>query len=100
MLAKNKEKFNSFQSVFRTLDSSWKQDRISFEGSDKIFTAMYEPEYPMPSNNDRILIYSLTNKNYMLFLQSGSGCVVNTKDIGDVKQYLADMKLNNFRTEG
>ena len=97
MLAENKVKFNSFQSIFRTLDSSWKQDRISFEGNDKLFTAMDEPEYPMPSNGDRILIYSLTNKNYMLFLQSGSGCVVNTKDISDVKQYLVDMKLNNFR---
>lgn len=99
MLAVNKEKYTKFQSAFRSLDASWRQDRISFEGNDKLFTAMYEPEYPMPSEKDRILVYNISAQKYMLFMQSGSGCVVNTKDIGDVKKYLQQCKLDRFIEE-
>ena len=99
MLIENKIKFTEFQLKFRDLDKSWRQDKISFEGNDKIFTAMYEPDYPMPSERDRIVLYNVNNGKYMLFLQHGSGCVVNSTAIEDIRKYLLDLKFKHLKGE-
>lgn len=97
MLAENRTKFADFQMLFYSLDKTWERDKISFEGNDIVFTAMYEPDFPMPSDRDRIVVYNVANRHYMLFLRYGSGCVVNTKEVSDIKSYLLQCKLDSFR---
>lgn len=97
MLAENKKKYADFQASFQCLMSTQRQDKIRYTGNDKMFVAAYEPEYPAPSNRDLILTFGTSSKRYMLFMSDHSGCVVNSEDISDVREYLQQYKLNKFK---
>lgn len=91
-----KKKYAEFKDKIFGLSGEWATRHVSFQGNDKVFVAKYEPEYPMPSDKDKIIIYSLDSGRYMLFGQIGVSCKFNGSSFDELRNYLIQERLDEF----
>ena len=99
MVENHKRKFADFCDKIAGLNNEWISPYVTFQETDKMFIAKYEPEYPLPSENDKIIIYSLSSDNYMLFGQVGVSCKFNGRTFEELKQYITEERLRKFGGE-
>lgn len=99
MLMETKKKYVEFKNKIFGLSGIWATRYVSFQASDNIFVAKYEPQYPMPSEQDRIITYNLESKRYMLFGQVGVSCQFNGKSFDELRQYLMQEQPDSSGTE-
>lgn len=94
-----KKKYAEFKDKIFGLSGVWATRHVSYQATDKMFVAKYEPEYPMPSDKDRIIVYNLKPERYMLFGQIGVSCKFNGNNFDELRNFLTQEKLDEFGTE-
>ena len=57
-----KKKYAEFKDKIFGLSGDWATRYVSYQATDKMFVAKYEPEYPMPSDKDKIIVVTVSGR--------------------------------------